>query len=166
MVAESLDEINLRTLKRIDPCVENIIASASYVALYQYDQPHGRWVKLECEGSLHIYRKGQHAIPPLPSSTSSNSTVAIASSSTSPSSNTKLHFGFVILNRVSTTNHLEVITKAIEVEQRDQFLLYRDTVGRVYCIWFYKKSECEKVYKWINHLTNKKQNSFDIRNFI
>lgn len=165
MVAESLDEINLRTLKRIDPCVENIIASASYVALYQFDQAHNLWVKLECEGSLHVYRKGQPAIPPLPSSNSSLSTAAIASSST-PSSSAKLHFGFVILNRVSTANHLEVITTAIEVEQKDQFLMYKNTVGQVYCIWFYKKTECEKVFKWINHLTNKKQNSFDLRNLI
>ena len=170
MVTESLDEINLRTLKRIDPCVENIIASASYVALYHFNQHDGHWNKLECEGSLHVYRKGQSTIPPCTSTTNSSSNAAIASSSSSLSTSSpftaKLHFGFVILNRVSTTNHLEVITKAIEFEQRDQFLMYRNTVGQVYCLWFHSKSECEKVYKWINHLTNKRQTSFDFRNFI
>ncbi|KAL1420457.1 hypothetical protein MTO96_024281 [Rhipicephalus appendiculatus] len=48
------------------------------------------------------------------------------------------------MNRLNTTNLLELITPEVEFQTQSPFLLYKSGCG-IYCIWFYDTSECERV---------------------
>ena len=50
--------INLRTLKRLDPGIEEILQSVCHVCLYQFSIQSGSWQHKRIEGPLHLYRKG------------------------------------------------------------------------------------------------------------
>lgn len=175
-------EINLRTLKRIDNEIEEIIGSASSVALYQFDQEKQIWTKCDVEGSLHVYKKHtSSSSSPIPSSGDSNEgeesmhpiiRMLLGGRRTSdPSLNHKKHseqqqkpssltsqshnsshnsrHGFVILNRVNTSNLQEDITHHFEIQTTNPFLLYKTASGDIFCIWFYKPPECSKVSRLI-----------------
>lgn len=52
---DSNNEINLRSLKRFDPSVDQILSSASQVAVYGYS--NNEWIKLDIEGALFVVSK-------------------------------------------------------------------------------------------------------------
>lgn len=58
----------------------------------------------------------------------------------------------VIMNRLSTNNLVEPISKGIELQLKEPFLLYRNAKSRIYGIWFYDKDECVKVAAKLNSL--------------
>lgn len=47
-------DIILRTLRRLDDTIEDILGSACFVALYKYNIEKDRWEKIEIEGALHV----------------------------------------------------------------------------------------------------------------
>lgn len=49
------NEINLRSLKRFDPSVDQILSSATQVAVYNYS--NNEWSKLDVEGALFVVSK-------------------------------------------------------------------------------------------------------------
>lgn len=67
----------------------------------------------------------------------------IISRSASPS------HGFIILNRLGLTNQIEPITKDLEFQLQDPFLLYRNKTA-IYGIWFYDKDECARIGQMMN----------------
>lgn len=58
----------------------------------------------------------------------------------------------VIMNRLNTNNLVEPISKGIELQLKEPFLLYRNAKSRIYGIWFYDKDECVKVAGKLNSL--------------
>jgi len=73
-------------------------------------------------------------------------------------------FGFLILNRLSSTNLIQPITKDIELQDKTPFLLYRtkDING----IWFYEQTNCKKLFQIINQVINKvKSGSNEVLSF-
>ncbi|KAL3851955.1 hypothetical protein ACJMK2_015645 [Sinanodonta woodiana] len=57
----------------------------------------------------------------------------------------------MILNRLGLNNLIEPITKDLEFQLQDPFLLYRNAKS-IYGIWFYDKDECAKVGQLMNSL--------------
>jgi hypothetical protein len=61
----SRDSINLRTLRRSDPQITSILASASHATLYTWQKEgghainggNGKWRKEGVEGSLFVYSR-------------------------------------------------------------------------------------------------------------
>lgn len=51
--------INLRTLQRLDPGIEEILVSVCHVCLYEFSVEAGMWSKTGIDGPLHVYRKGR-----------------------------------------------------------------------------------------------------------
>lgn len=49
------------------------------------------------------------------------------------------------MNRLSTTNLLEVITPDSEFQVQAPYLLYRNSNSGISCIWFYDTKECERI---------------------
>ncbi|KAL4226361.1 mRNA-decapping enzyme 1B [Mactra antiquata] len=58
--------------------------------------------------------------------------------------------GFMILNRLGLKNLIEPITKDLEFQQQDPFLLYRNGKS-IYGVWFYDKDECQRLGSKLNN---------------
>uniref|UniRef100_A0A673A1B8 5'-(N(7)-methylguanosine 5'-triphospho)-[mRNA] hydrolase n=1 Tax=Sphaeramia orbicularis TaxID=375764 RepID=A0A673A1B8_9TELE len=96
-VVETRLDISLAALQRQDPYINNIVDVASQVALYTYNNRANEWEKTEVEGTLFIYTR-------------------LASP----------RHGFTIMNRLSMENLTEPITKDLDFQLQDPFLLYRN----------------------------------------
>ncbi|XP_076330323.1 uncharacterized protein LOC143236016 isoform X2 [Tachypleus tridentatus] len=49
------------------------------------------------------------------------------------------------MNRLNTTNLVEPITTEMEFQLQNPFLLYHNTRGIIYGIWFYERNECLQI---------------------
>uniref|UniRef100_A0A673V8R2 5'-(N(7)-methylguanosine 5'-triphospho)-[mRNA] hydrolase n=1 Tax=Suricata suricatta TaxID=37032 RepID=A0A673V8R2_SURSU len=101
MAAEGLvgkgRDISLAALQRHDPYINRIVDVASQVALYTFGHRANEWEKTDVEGTLFVYTR-----------------------SASPK------HGFTIMNRLSMENRTEPITKDLDFQLQDPFLLYRN----------------------------------------
>ncbi|XP_026218635.1 mRNA-decapping enzyme 1B [Anabas testudineus] len=127
LAAKGLD-ISLAALQRQDPYINNIVDVASQVALYTYNNRTNEWEKTEVEGTLFIYTR-------------------LASP----------RHGFTIMNRLSMENLTEPITKDLDFQLQDPFLLYRNARLVIHGIWFYDKEDCQRIAQRMKILTQQEQ---------
>ncbi|XP_061662778.1 mRNA-decapping enzyme 1B [Syngnathoides biaculeatus] len=125
--AKGLD-ISLAALQRHDPYIKSIVDVASQVALYTYNNRANEWEKTEVEGTLFIYTR---LAPPT--------------------------HGFTIMNRLSMENLTELISKDLDFQLQDPFLLYRNARLVIHGIWFYDKADCRRVAQRMKTLTQQEQ---------
>ncbi|XP_056373873.1 mRNA-decapping enzyme 1B [Hyla sarda] len=121
-------DISLAALRRQDPYIQSIVDVASQVALYTFSHKANEWEKTEVEGTLFVYTR-----------------------SASP------RHGFTIMNRLSMENRTEPITKDLEFQLQDPFLLYRNARFLIYGIWFYNQEECQRLADLMKNLTQQEQ---------
>ncbi|XP_066523152.1 mRNA-decapping enzyme 1B [Hoplias malabaricus] len=124
---KSLD-ISLAALRRQDPYINNIMDVASQVALYIFNNETNEWEKTDIEGTLFVYTR-------------------LASPK----------HGFTIMNRLSMDNLTEPITKDLDFQLQDPFLLYRNARLSIYGIWFYDKADCQRIAELTKNLTRQEQ---------
>ncbi|XP_069619028.1 mRNA-decapping enzyme 1B [Ranitomeya imitator] len=120
--------ISLAALRRQDPYIQSIVDVASQVALYTFSHKANEWEKTDVEGALFVYTR-----------------------SASP------QHGFTIMNRLSMENRTEPITKDLEFQLQDPFLLYRNARFLIYGIWFYSKEECQRIAELMKNFTHQEQ---------
>lgn len=114
------NSINLRTLKKNDDNIEEILMSVTQVAVYNYDRSSGEWARKEIEGPLFfVRRKGPH------------------------------EYGFFVINRLNTTNLSQQITADFETYISPPFLMYKSPDNEIYCIWFYDRSKLNLLHNEI-----------------
>ncbi|XP_078076189.1 mRNA-decapping enzyme 1B isoform X2 [Mustelus asterias] len=121
-------DISLAALQRQDPYIFHIVDVASQVALYTFSQRDNEWEKTDVEGTLFVYAR-----------------------SASP------RHGFTIMNRLSVENRTEPITKDLDFQLQDPFLLYRNAQLSIYGIWFYDEVECQRIAELMKNLTQLEQ---------
>ncbi|XP_032076749.1 mRNA-decapping enzyme 1B isoform X2 [Thamnophis elegans] len=121
-------DISLAALQRHDPYIGSILDVASQVALYTFGHRANEWEKTDVEGALFVYTR-----------------------SASPK------YGFTIMNRLSMENRTEPITKDLDFQLQDPFLLYRNAKLSIYGIWFYDKEECQRIAELMKNLTQQEQ---------
>ncbi|XP_004773807.1 mRNA-decapping enzyme 1B [Mustela putorius furo] len=121
-------DISLAALQRHDPYINRIVDVASQVALYTFGHRANEWEKTDVEGTLFVYTR-----------------------SASPK------HGFIIMNRLSMENRTEPITKDLDFQLQDPFLLYRNARLSIYGIWFYDKEECQRIAELMKNLTQYEQ---------
>ncbi|XP_048684143.1 mRNA-decapping enzyme 1B isoform X2 [Caretta caretta] len=61
------------------------------------------------------------------------------------------------MNRLSMENRTEPITKDLDFQLQDPFLLYRNARLSIYGIWFYDKEECQRIAELMKNLTQQEQ---------
>ncbi|NXD19135.1 DCP1B enzyme, partial [Spelaeornis formosus] len=121
-------DISLAALRQHDPYISAIVDVASQVALYTFAHRASQWEKTDVEGTLFVYTR-----------------------SASP------RHGFTIMNRLSMENRTEPITKDLDFQLQDPFLLYRNARLSIYGIWFYDKEECQRIAELMKNLTQQEQ---------
>ncbi|XP_041709578.2 LOW QUALITY PROTEIN: mRNA-decapping enzyme 1B [Coregonus clupeaformis] len=127
LTAKGLD-ISLAALQRQDPYINNIVDVASQVALYTFNNRSNEWEKTDVEGTLFVYTR-------------------LASP----------RHGFTIMNRLNMENLTEPITKDLDFQLQDPFLLYRNARLAIYGIWFYDKADCQRIAELMKNLTKQEQ---------
>lgn len=88
-----------------------------------YTFEENEWEKTNIEGALFVYSR-----------------------------NGEPYHSLVIMNRLSTNNLIEPVSKGIELQLKEPFLLYRNAKCRIYGIWFYDIDECVRVATKLNSL--------------
>ncbi|XP_069359744.1 mRNA-decapping enzyme 1B [Maniola hyperantus] len=88
-----------------------------------YTFEENEWEKTNIEGALFVYSR-----------------------------NGEPYHSLVIMNRLNTNNLIEPVSKGIELQLKEPFLLYRNAKCRIYGIWFYDKDECVRVATKLNSL--------------
>lgn len=114
---ESKEQINFRTLRRIEPDIKDIVISAGQVAIYKFNGETNEWVRKEIEGSMFVIRK---KVAP--------------------------HFAVVVINRLNTTNLLQLVTSDVDIKLQSPYLMFKNQQGEIFCIWFYDNEECSRAH--------------------
>lgn len=127
--------INLRTLKRIDPSIRDIVLSSSQSALYTFDLKSERFIKNEVEGSVHVFKRKKKSSP-------------------SPSSD----HGFIILDMSTTRCFMEdlkinPVTQIVKYYPHN-LLLFTSISSSVHCLWFEEENECQRMNQIIKSCTS------------
>ena len=114
--------MNVVALKGVDPYGKDILASATHVALYTFNSEINEWEKTDVEGALFVYSRSGEP-----------------------------YHGILIMNRLSRNNLVEPVTKGLDLQVQEPFLLYRNAKHNIFGIWFYEKDDCRRI---ANMLTN------------
>jgi len=122
-MADSAGSVNLAALKRVDPYAVEIVETGTQVAIYKFNSKTNEWEKTDIEGTLFLYTR----------------------------SGDPKH-GFVVMNRLSTENLVEPITKDLEIQLQTPFLLYKNANCEITGVWFYEESECTRIAKKLESL--------------
>ncbi|KAL7643307.1 UNVERIFIED_CONTAM: hypothetical protein RMT77_006599 [Armadillidium vulgare] len=122
---ENKDEIRLKTVRRVDPHVTQIVDSAARTALYSYVQSTESWTKTNVEGTLMIYSR---EAPP--------------------------YNMMIIINRLNKTDFFEPITATCDIQVKPPFLLFRNTKAEIYGIWFSADDNVHRISEAIRQKIN------------
>lgn len=125
---ENKDEIRLKTVRRVDQHVVQIVDSASRTALYSFDKDTESWSKTEVEGTLMIYSR---EAPP--------------------------YNMIIIINRLNKTDFMEPLTSSCEIEVTSPFILLRMCKGPIYGFWFSCIDDVHRISYTIRQITQNAQ---------
>ncbi|XP_072948963.1 uncharacterized protein DCP1 [Epargyreus clarus] len=100
-----------------------------------YTFEENEWEKTNIEGALFVYSR-----------------------------NGEPYHSLVIMNRLNTNNLIEPVSKGIELQLKEPFLLYRNAKCRIYGIWFYDKDECVRVATKLNTLVKESMKQAPVEN--
>jgi len=129
------------TIKKMDPCELRMnLASLQRIDPYIagilmsspqvaiYKYVETEWEKTNIEGTLFVYERKCEPC-----------------------------YGFLVLNRLSTNNLIQPITKDIELQDKTPFLLYK--TKEIHGIWFYESNNCQKLFVMMNSVIDKLKNT-------
>jgi len=119
------NDSNLTVLQRIDCHVEEILATAGHVTLYDFNMELSQWSRKDVEGPLFVVKR-----------------------------RTQPRFQFIVMNRRSAENLVEDLLSDFEYEINLPYLLYRNANQEVIGIWFYDPRECDEVVKLFSRILN------------
>lgn len=106
----------VRSIRRIDPDIVEIIASATQAVLYTFNRSTEQWEKTDTEGALFIYRRNQGP-----------------------------RHSLMIMNRLNITNVSEHVVKDFECWVQEPFLLYKNAKNQIFGLWFFDNKECARI---------------------
>ena len=136
--------INLRSLKQMDAHIDEIVLSCGQCAVYKFSNSSNEWERKEIEGSMFVVHR---QIAP--------------------------NYGFVVINRLNTTNMFQSIDHNFDINITIPYLLYKNSKNEIFCIWFYNENDCKnfserlqqiiaKLSEVNNHLLQTQSNPNDI----
>jgi len=126
---------NLMSIKRIDPFAEEVLTGCAHTALFNFNVEEKKWVKGEVDGPLFVYRRKD-----------------------------KPWFSFMIANRLSLDDHIELVTrkshlfchkllfalrpilKEIQLKYEPPYIFIYDKDNTIRGLWFSGEDECKRVY--------------------
>ncbi|CAH1988263.1 unnamed protein product [Acanthoscelides obtectus] len=144
-MADSVElRMSVTSIKRVDPYVKDILATATHVALYIFNTQTNEWEKTNTEGALFIYSR-----------------------------NGEPYHSMMVMNRLNTDNAIEPIVKDFDYQMQVPFLLYRNSKSKIFGIWFFNREECIRITFLIESLmeglkdknderSNRKESNVDI----
>lgn len=66
--------------------------------------------------------------------------------------------------RLNTNNLVEPVSPGLDLQLQEPFLLYRNSRGNIYGIWFYEKEECVRIANMLNELLKECEETLKINN--
>ncbi|GMH43225.1 hypothetical protein BSKO_11147 [Bryopsis sp. KO-2023] len=116
-------DFNLAVLQRIDAQIQEILYSATHVAVYEFDTKGKYWKRSNIEGTLFLVKR---QVQP--------------------------RCQIIVMNGKGTENFYEVVDGSLETEMLDTFLLYTKGNNQLYGIWFYEDKNCDEFAEYLNKI--------------
>ncbi|KAJ3363059.1 mRNA-decapping enzyme 1A [Allomyces javanicus] len=89
----------------------------------QYEFADGSWRKRNIEGTMFLFRRS-----------------------------TRPHFGLFIMNRMSTSNYLLPLTKALAFKVNGDYLMYQTDTGDITGIWFFEGKDRDRFFEQVTEM--------------
>ena len=117
---------SLNSLRRVDPSIVEILASATHATLYNFGADQ-EWERADVEGPLFIAARNAHP-----------------------------RVRLVVLNRLSMTNMVEDVDETFELEVVDRYLIFRrsDDETRIRGLWFHSLEEHARMGEILERLVD------------
>lgn len=116
-------ELNLTVLRRIDPDIEEVLATAGHVCLYHMSVDTQQWARKNVEGSLFVLKRRSQP-----------------------------RFQMMVLNKLCTENYVETVHGGLDFEVNAPYLMYTHGNAEIHGIWFYEKEDLEKISSLLTRL--------------
>jgi len=128
--AAAAGQQTLNSLKRVDPSITEILASATHATLYNFGADQ-EWERADVEGPLFIVARNAHP-----------------------------RVRLVVLNRLSMTNMVEDVDLTFELEVVDRYLIFRrsDDSEKIRGLWFHSLEEHARMGEILSTLVEEAQN--------
>lgn len=114
---------NLAVLQRLDDQIQEILYSATHVAVYEFDTKGKYWKRSNIEGTLFLVKRRSQP-----------------------------RCQIMVLNGKGTDNFYEEVDGSLETEMLDTFLLYTKGNNQLYGIWFYEDKNCDEFAEYLNKI--------------
>jgi len=121
-IASNNASTNLATLQRIDPDIIGINKSVSHVTIYKFSATQ-EWEQTGTEGSLFVYERQCEPM-----------------------------YGFLVLNKLSTSHWIQLITADIDFDLQSPFVMYKTKDEEIFGLSFDDEETCQMVYTIIHSL--------------
>lgn len=118
-------ELEKHTLQRYDKNASEIIDSAPLVAAYIFNNDQEKWLKLNCEGILFLYKKLHDP-----------------------------HFNLFLLNRISNSHLYQPICSTLKLQMEDSYLFFKTDDGTIFGLWIYDKQVYKRISQQIKNMIN------------
>ncbi|KAL6771831.1 hypothetical protein ACKKBG_A27975 [Auxenochlorella protothecoides x Auxenochlorella symbiontica] len=117
---EAADQKAIGVLKRIDPDIEELLATVSHVVLYRFNPEGPAWIKTDVEGTLYVVkRRGQP------------------------------RFRYIVLNKTGKEDFMEDIGAGFTSEIHKPYIMYRTDIdevsSKVVGLWCHTEEECQRL---------------------
>ncbi|VDN03029.1 unnamed protein product [Thelazia callipaeda] len=121
----SIDEMNLNSIQRLDPCAVSIIDKTAHAALYHFNKSKTEWVKTTVEGPLFLYKRADKPLHSL-----------------------------MIANRQSLMDHIEPIIPSLQFFLETPYIFINTQENDIRGFWFFDEVDCVRFYKVLIKLTS------------
>ncbi|VDK85327.1 unnamed protein product, partial [Litomosoides sigmodontis] len=121
----SVDEMNLKSIQRLDPCAVSVIDKSVHAALYQFDKCNAQWVKSSIEGPLFLYKRADEPF-----------------------------YSLMVANRQSLEDHIEPITPCLRFFLEAPYLFVNTQEGEIRGFWFFEEKDCTRLYNLLVKLVS------------
>ncbi|VDN37323.1 unnamed protein product [Gongylonema pulchrum] len=115
----TVDEMNLKSVRRLDPCAVTIIDKTAHAALYEFDREKFEWVKTAIEGPLFLYERADAPLHSL-----------------------------MIANRQSLKDLIEPILPPVLFFLETPYVFMNKLAERqIIGFWFFDEEDCKRFYE-------------------
>jgi mRNA-decapping enzyme 1B len=114
---------NLKILQRVDPEVDEVLATAGHVCLYYMHVTSQQWTRKNVEGSLFLLKRKSQP-----------------------------RFQMMVLNKLATENYIETIHGSFDFEVNAPYLMYTHGNSEIHGIWFYDEDDLHRLSTLLNRV--------------
>ena len=124
---DDISQLNLRVLKRHNPCITSLIDKSSYCVIYTFSEASASWTKAGYEGTLFIYTQQPHVVQMEYGEEYGG------------------EYGFCVLNRLNLDNFWGEVNGG-DIVLEEQYIITRSLTGGIFYVLRFLGLSCRGIW--------------------